>query len=490
MKRLTRSIAVSAGALLALSGCGFSPYDLPLPGGADTGDKPFTITADFRDVLDLVPQSGVRVNDLAVGRVTDIKLDGWNAEVTLEVNGDVDLPDNARATIRQTSLLGEKFVSLEAPSTGGAGRLSNGDHIPLDRSGRNPEIEEVFSAASLLFNGGGLERTNTIVKELNQTLGGNEPEIKELLGSTEEFLGQLDDNKEALLTSLEKVNRLAIATNEQTDAITGALDDLPDALRVVNDQRDDLVTLLQALDRLSGVATGVIQESKADTVASLKALTPTLRNLATASDDFAYDFKALLSFPFTDGTVGNTVARATGKCPVPDGTSGKNKGYCTGDYANLSIQLDLEAEQVTNLLKGLGLDLGDLSSGLAPGSGTTNTPSSASGDDAAADDVQAQLNSLMAQFEDVPGIGDLLKNPLTGGTGTTSGGAGGTTPSTPKVPTPGAPAATTPAPTESRGLLCSLFGSCRTAVASSGATSESAAGDFRSVMLRPVEEAS
>jgi virulence factor Mce-like protein len=116
MKRLFRIGAVTAASALALGGCGFSPYDLPLPGGADLGNHPYTVKVQFRDVLDLVPQSGVRVNDIAVGKVTSIKLDGWTALVTLKINKDAKLPDNAEATIRQTSLLGEKFVSLAPPT--------------------------------------------------------------------------------------------------------------------------------------------------------------------------------------------------------------------------------------------------------------------------------------------------------------------------------------------------------------------------------------
>ena len=38
--------------------------------------------------------------------------------MTLELRNDVELPDNAIAEIRQTSLLGEKFVSLGPPADG------------------------------------------------------------------------------------------------------------------------------------------------------------------------------------------------------------------------------------------------------------------------------------------------------------------------------------------------------------------------------------
>ena len=70
-----RFAAVLAAAALTLSGCGFKGlYTAPLPGGADIGDNPYTVYAYFENVLDLVPQSSVKVNDVTVGKVTEISL--------------------------------------------------------------------------------------------------------------------------------------------------------------------------------------------------------------------------------------------------------------------------------------------------------------------------------------------------------------------------------------------------------------------------------
>ena len=121
MTRFPRRLRLILGLLLGsvvLSGCDFDVYSLPLPGGTDVGDNPIKVTVQFEDVLDLVPKSTVKVNDVSVGQVKDIKLDGYHAEVTLELRNDTKLPDNAIAEIRQTSLLGEKFVSLSAPEAG------------------------------------------------------------------------------------------------------------------------------------------------------------------------------------------------------------------------------------------------------------------------------------------------------------------------------------------------------------------------------------
>jgi phospholipid/cholesterol/gamma-HCH transport system substrate-binding protein len=347
--RIRLGILAVVTAVIA-SGCGFSPYKLPLPGGASLGDHPYTIKAEFRDALDLVPQSGVRVDDVSVGKVTDVELKGWHAIVTMKINGDAKLPDDAEATIRQTSLLGEKFVSIATPEGGGNGRLSNGDVIPLERSGRNPELEEILSAAALLFNGGGLEKTNTIVRELNKTLSGNEPEIKALLKNSETFVSVLDNNKQSILDALEKINRLSTATLNQRKSITSALDDIPPALSVLNKQRDDLVKLLKALDRLSDVATRVVRESRDDTIADLASLKPVLRELADAGDSISNAF-TLLTYPFPDKLFGDA-ATAMSSC-AQDNTATIRSGACFGDYINLDINLALNAQQAVQLLAGV-----------------------------------------------------------------------------------------------------------------------------------------
>ena len=134
MKKLL--IALTA---LALTGCGSGGFDgvynMPLPGGADVGDHPYRVKAQFKDVLDLVPQAGVKVNDVPVGRVERIDLagDGWTAEVTMLVNGDVQLPANAFAKLRQSALLGEKFVELGKPKDA-AGKLADNAVIPLEKT--------------------------------------------------------------------------------------------------------------------------------------------------------------------------------------------------------------------------------------------------------------------------------------------------------------------------------------------------------------------
>lgn len=328
MKRL-RSFLVVLAVSLVMTGCDLDVYEMPLPGGTDAGEDPITVTVQFRDVLDLVPQSTVKVNDVSVGKVTKVDLAGQVAEVTLELRRDTDLPDNAVAEIRMTSLLGEKFVQLGPPEEGASDDpLESGDEIPLERSGRNPEVEEVLGALSLLLNGGGVAQLKTITSELNLALEGREGAAKSVLRQIEIFMQQLDEGKGDIVDAIESLNRLAISVNDQTSSIDLALEELPSALTSVDRQRGDLVKMLQALNRLGDVGVRVIKASKQSTIESFRQLVPVLTELANSGDDFANAFHVFLTYPFVDEVVGRDPQVA--------------RNLHMGDYTNLSIQMDIK----------------------------------------------------------------------------------------------------------------------------------------------------
>jgi phospholipid/cholesterol/gamma-HCH transport system substrate-binding protein len=327
-RRLAGLVGLLLGSVV-LSGCDFDVYQLPLPGGTDTGDNPMSVKVEFRDVLDLVPQSTVKVNDVNVGKVTDVELDGYTATVTLELAGDTDLPDNAIAEIRQTSLLGEKFVSLSPPIEGASSdRLASGDTIPLERSGRNPEVEEVLGALSLVLNGGGVAQLKTIASEINLALEGREDSAKSVLTQVESLMTQLDDNRGDIVDAIDSINRLGQSARQQQGSIDAALAELPSAVKSIDGQREDLVKMLGALNRLGDVGVRVIRASQQSTVETVRQLQPVLTELANSGDAFVDSFNVALTYPFVDEVVGRDPQVA--------------RNLHMGDFTNLSIRLELD----------------------------------------------------------------------------------------------------------------------------------------------------
>lgn len=327
---------------MAAAGCtegGFGGlYNTPLPGGADIGDHPYTVTAQFGDVLDLVPQASVKVNDVSVGRVSKIELspDNKMAVVTLVVNGAVTLPANAGAELRQSSLLGEKYVQLREPvGEPPQGQLSNGAVVPLSRTNRNPEVEEVLGALSMLLNGGGVEQLRTIVGELNKALSGNETQIRELLANVKTLVSTLDGQRGNIVRAIDGLNKLSGTLLAQTGNLTNALDNLSPGLKVLEQQRAQLTGMLTALDTLSGVAVDTVNRSKADLVADLKLLEPTLRKLVETGDKLPIALEYLVTYPYPSYAV-NAVR---------------------GDYFNVDARLSLDFTEMINNLSNSGQTL-------------------------------------------------------------------------------------------------------------------------------------
>ncbi|WP_418060247.1 MCE family protein [Pimelobacter simplex] len=318
MRAPTTRVRRTAAALLAtvslgLTGCGIiggGVYDAPLPGGADVGDDPITITAEFTDVLDLVPQSNVKVDNVSVGRVTKVKLgsDGQTAVVEMVVRKDIDLPGQTIARLQQTSLLGEKYVALVRPEGGGAGapvasRLTDGARLSTADTDAAATAEQVLGALSLVLSGGGVGQFQEISQELQKAGDGRTGEVKAFLTEVNRFVGVLDDRKEAITAAIDGLARLSKSLDDDKQQIVDVLDGLSPGMKVLTEQRPQLTRMLSALDRLSKVTVRTLDASQDDMVADLKALDPILTELAKAGDDLPRSMEILLTYPFPDSVL-------------------------------------------------------------------------------------------------------------------------------------------------------------------------------------------
>lgn len=233
-------------AALGLSGCQWRGLNsIPLPGTQGHGSGAFTIQAQMPDVNNIQQNSRVRVGDVNVGTVTKIERQNWHALVTLTLNGDVNLPANATATLGQTSLLGSLHVELAPPTDAPPeGKLHEGSLIPLSAAGGYPSTEQTLAAASMLLNGGGLGQVQDITAALSQAFSGREDDVRSFLEQLNAFTGRLYEQTDDIIAATDSVNRLVSQFAAQRPAIDRALDTLPEALKTLNGQRENLIAAL------------------------------------------------------------------------------------------------------------------------------------------------------------------------------------------------------------------------------------------------------
>ncbi|TLH80739.1 MCE family protein [Mycolicibacterium cosmeticum] len=324
-----RTTALSSGALL-VAGCSFGGLNsLDMPGTAGHGPGSYTITVELPDVATLPQNSPVMVDDVTVGSVSGIdavqRPDGtFYAAVKLSLDGDVNLPENSTATVAQTSLLGSQHVQLAAPEGKAIGKLKQGSNIPLGSIGRYPTTEEVLSSLGVVVNKGNLGALQDITDEAYAAVAGRSGSFAELLPRLAELTSSLDQQTNDIIAAADGLNRFASMLARSKDNLGRTLDTLPNALKVLNDNRSNIVDAFQALQKFATVGARVLSETKTDFAADLKDLFPVIKEFNDNADDVIKDLEFLPTFPFHYKYLRNAVR---------------------GDYLNVFVTFDLTARR-------------------------------------------------------------------------------------------------------------------------------------------------
>jgi phospholipid/cholesterol/gamma-HCH transport system substrate-binding protein len=299
-----KKIAYAVLACSMLAGCGFDGVQsLPLPGAID-GPDTYPVTLHLEDATNLVPKESCRSHDTVVGSVESVTLDdNLDAEVVCRIRDDVTLPANVQGAIKETSLLGERYVALDPPvGARRRGVLPRGAVIPASETRVDPNVELVLGTLSMVLNGGGLGQLETITRELNVAF--SKADVKGTFRELRHLMGTLNAHRSDITTTLEGLDRLALRTSSQRHVIAQALDAAPGGLRALHGNRPELMRTLRRMDELSDVAVPLIQKTRANSTADLRHLAVILSQLSKAGHDIALSLERLALFPFPDQTDG------------------------------------------------------------------------------------------------------------------------------------------------------------------------------------------
>ncbi|CDZ87134.1 MCE family protein [Rhodococcus ruber] len=326
IKQLTAYSALVLGVAVTSTGCRFDGINsIPLPGNAVGGDT-YQVTVELADVQNLVGNSPVKANNVIVGNIARIGGQDWIAHLTLELQDNAEIAANVTAKLAQNSVLGSQYLELTVPAgEEPRGTLQDGAVIPLSRTSQYASTEEVLSALSLVLNGSGLQQIRTVTSELVRVLDGREQNLHELFGNLETLMGGLDQQRADIVRAIDGLDRLGAELATQSGTLDRGIETITPAMGVLNDQQQQLTTMLTSVGEFGQVATEVLYSSREDLHANLTALQPTLSQLASVGDSIPEALKIATTLPFPIETT-DRAAR--------------------GDYVNLFLTLDVSAETV------------------------------------------------------------------------------------------------------------------------------------------------
>ena len=334
-RRMGRRALLLLVTVMVLTSCGWRGIaNLPVPVGPGTGKGAMTVYVQIPDTLALNTNSRVRVADVFVGTVREIKLEDWIPTLTLTLEPGIELPANATAKIGQSSILGTQHVELAAPADPSPQPLKNGATISLKNSSSFPTIERTLASVATVLRGGGIPNLEIIQTEVNNLLTGNADQIRDFLNNLDVFTAGLNKQREDIARAIESSNELFAYVANRNSTIDQLLVDLPPLVDYLAGAKDRVTDAVLALGRFNKVTGDSLSAARADLNTNLATLQRPLKQLGRGAPYFLEAMKLIITNPYPlDG--------------IPKAIR--------GDYINLSLQADLTLSSLDNaFLTGTG----------------------------------------------------------------------------------------------------------------------------------------
>src|ERR687894_229934 len=189
--------------------------------------KGYRVSASFKEASQLATEADGRISGVPVGRVKGIENDPRTglSTVTMELEAKYSpLPSDARAMLRQKTLLGETYVEL-TPGTEQARKLPEGGRLPEGNVYETVELDEILRTFD--------PRTRRAFQEWMQTqaeaIDGHGRDINDALGNLGPFAEDAAELVDILNRQDAAVSRLVSNTGVVFEALTerdGQLRDL------------------------------------------------------------------------------------------------------------------------------------------------------------------------------------------------------------------------------------------------------------------------
>lgn len=288
--RLLGGLAVATSLVVVVA------LGLTLLGVGEASDEDTTVRTTLVDAGALEEGNEVRVAGVRLGEISEIQLNGKQADVTLKVDEAVlPLHDDASLSVKPVNLLGENYIDLD-PGSEDAPYLDTAV-IPTERTEVAVTLQDVLgtfqapTAASLAavvttlgegLEGNGANLAETLKKlvpameqteQLGDVLAGQNQQLNDLIEALDPVAAALaDDEGQTLDNLVESARDTLAAVTAQQKALRRTLAQLPGTL----------VSARATLTEFGGVA-----DEAVPTLRALRPLTGDLSQVVDELEDFA-----------------------------------------------------------------------------------------------------------------------------------------------------------------------------------------------------------
>ncbi|MFQ6331566.1 MlaD family protein [Nocardia sp. CWNU-33] len=227
VRRTGSWLASTLTAGMLVSGCGFDPSSVPVPGASVSGPT-YQVRIEFANALNLPKQAKVVANGAQIGTLSTVTVvdpstqHPGRIDAIVEISESARLPTTTTAQLRQNTILGDIYIGLTTPPTDFAETLPPGGTIPLPQTRPALQIEDLMAGMSTFIGGGALHSVQEIINRSNavlperpadtarifETLGRDTQDVADNLDSVGRFLDAIQQDVTAVQDNREELDVL------------------------------------------------------------------------------------------------------------------------------------------------------------------------------------------------------------------------------------------------------------------------------------------
>lgn len=218
---------------------------------ACSGSETIEVTAAFDDVGDLARNAPVTMADIRVGKVVDIRLEGREAVVTLELDTDAGIPDDVIARVRRTSVLGERIVDLVIPEGSEDNKELLAAGADISDTVVRSDLEDLVDEGSELLGAIAASDLAVMIDEGGRGFGGKGEELRLLLNSYTDIVGAYAERGEMLQSLISNLDDFNATVARESEAHRDAVRNTSRSIEVLSDEALELEQAIISLNRLA-----------------------------------------------------------------------------------------------------------------------------------------------------------------------------------------------------------------------------------------------
>jgi phospholipid/cholesterol/gamma-HCH transport system substrate-binding protein len=235
-------IAVMAGFALSCFGLLLFLW-LAFGGSIPLKPKGYRFVASFSEATQLAQEADVRISGVPVGKVKTIEPDKktGRSNVVIQLQSRyAPLPSDAKAILRQKTLLGETYVEL-TPGSKGAPKVPEGGRLKTSQVSPTVELDEIYRA----FDPRTREAFQVWMQTQAQAIKGHGRDLNDALGN----LGPFAEDAGVAVDILNRQEGALRRLVSNTGVVFGALTERGDQLRRLIENSNRVFATTAARDR-------------------------------------------------------------------------------------------------------------------------------------------------------------------------------------------------------------------------------------------------